>query len=347
MGGPVALWRRLAAMAVPRILWFVRIKLIRAAARALFLPMKIVLLGPDGQVGWELRRALAPLGEVIALPRCAAGGALCGALCGDLAQPERLVVSLRALQPTVVVNAAAYTAVDKAESEPALAHTVNALAVGAVARLMAELGGWLVHYSTDYVFDGSGDQPRDESAATDPLGVYGQTKLDGENLIRASGCQHLILRTSWVHAARGGNFARTMLRLAAERDRLTVINDQIGAPTGADLLADITAHALRRAFFQTRHDGAVSGTYHAAAAGAVSWHGYARHVIGWAQQRGLALKCGPDAVLPIPTSDYPTPARRPLNSRLATHKLRSTFALTLPDWQTGVDRMLSNALNLP
>ena len=305
--------------------------------------MKIVLLGPDGQVGWELQRALAPLGEVVALPRLAPGSTLCG----DLAQPERLVASLRSLQPTVVVNAAAYTAVDKAESQPALAHTVNALAVGAVARLMAELGGWLVHYSSDYVFDGSGSQPRDESAPTGPLNIYGQTKLDGENLVRASGCQHLILRTSWVHAARGGNFARTMLRLAAERDRLTVIDDQIGAPTGAELLADVSAHALRRVLLQTSRDAAVSGTYHVVAAGEVSWHGYARHVIGWAQQRGLALKCGPEAVLPIATSDYPTPARRPLNSRLATGKLRSTFDLTLPDWQTGVDRMLRIALSLP
>ena len=304
--------------------------------------MKIVLLGPDGQVGWELQRALAPLGEVIALPRATPGSALCG----DLAQPERLVASLRSLQPTLVVNAAACTAVDKAESEPDLARTVNALAVGALARLMAEVGGWLVHYSSDYVFDGSGSQPRDESAPTGPLNVYGQTKLDGEQLIRASGCQHLILRTSWVHAARGGNFARTMLRLAAERDRLTVIDDQIGAPTGADLLADVTAHALRRAFLQNSRDVTVSGTYHAVAAGEVSWHGYARHVIGWAQQRGLALKCGPAAVLPIATSGYPTPARRPLNSRLATDKLRSTFDLTLPDWQPGVDRMLRIALNL-
>ncbi len=305
--------------------------------------MKIVLLGPDGQVGWELQRALAPLGELIALPRATPGSTLCG----DLAQPERLVASLRSLQPTVVVNAAGYTAVDKAESQPALAHTVNALTVGAVARLMAELGGWLVHYSSDYVFDGSGSQPRDESAPTGPLNIYGQTKLDGENLVRASGCQHLILRTSWVHAARGGNFARTMLRLAAERDRLTVIDDQIGAPTGAELLADVSAHALRRVLLQTSRDAAVSGTYHVVAAGEVSWHGYARHVIGWAQQRGLALKCGPEAVSPIATSDYPTPARRPLNSRLATGKLRSTFDLTLPDWQTGVDRMLRIALNLP
>ena len=303
--------------------------------------MKIVLLGPDGQVGWELQRALAPLGEVITLRR---QNPQAGASrrCGDLAQPEALAASLRALRPDVVVNAGAYTAVDKAESEPELARTINALAPGAVASVVAELGGWLLHYSTDYVFDGSGDQPRDEAAATGPLSAYGRTKLEGEDLIRASGCQHLILRTSWVHAARGGNFARTMLRLAAERDSLNVIDDQVGAPTGADLLADIAAHALRRALA----DATVSGSYHAAAAGAVSWCGYARHVIGWAQQRGMALKAGPDAVAAIPTSAYPTPAQRPLNSRLDTAKLQSTFGLTLPDWRPGVDRMLCEALNL-
>jgi len=300
--------------------------------------MNILLLGPDGQVGWELRRALAPLGTVTALARSSADGTLCG----DLAQPERLAATLRALRPDIVVNAGAYTAVDKAESEPALAHTVNAEAPGAIARVMAELGGWLLHYSTDYVFDGSGDQPRDEGAATAPLNVYGHSKLAGEDQVRASGCRHLILRTSWVHAARGGNFARTMLRLAAEREQLTVIADQIGAPTGADLLADIGAHALRRAVV----DAGVSGTYHAVAAGEVSWYDYARHVLAWARQRGVALKAGPEAVRPIPTRDYPTPARRPLNSRLDTRKLRQTFGLNLPDWRLGVDRMLSEALNL-
>ena len=304
--------------------------------------MRMVLLGPNGQVGWELRRALAPLGEVIALPRTLTDpNGL--ALCGDLAQPDRLAATVRALQPTVVVNAGAYTAVDKAESEPGLARCINAEAPGALARVMADLGGWLVHFSTDYVFDGSGNQPRDETAPTGPLSVYGRTKLEGEDLIRASGCRHLILRTSWVHGARGGNFARTMLRLAAERDSLTVIDDQIGAPTGADLLADITAHALRRA----TSDDRVSGSYHAAATGEVSWCGYARHVIGWARQHGVVLKAGPEAVQPIPTSAYPTPARRPLNSRLSTAKLRNTFGLTLPDWQVGVERMLHEALNLP
>ena len=304
--------------------------------------MKIVLLGPDGQVGWELQRALAPLGEVTTLRRESrrADGS---PLCGDLAQPEALAASLRALRPDVVVNAGAYTAVDKAESEPALARSINALAPGAVAGVVAELGSWLLHFSTDYVFDGSGEQPRNETAATGPLSVYGRTKLEGEDLIRASGCQHLILRTSWVHAARGGNFARTMLRLAAERDRLTVIDDQIGAPTGADLLADTSAHMLRRAFA----DASVSGTYHAAAAGQTSWCGYARHVLAWAQLNGQLLKVGPEQVEPIPTSAYPTPATRPLNSRLDTTKLRQTFDLHLPSWQAGVERMLRESLQLP
>jgi dTDP-4-dehydrorhamnose reductase len=300
--------------------------------------MKIVLLGPDGQLGWELRRALAPLGDLTALPRLDATGTALG----DLSQPEALAARLRALRPDVVVNAAAYTAVDKAEGDAALARTVNATSPGAVARVVAELGGWLLHYSTDYVFDGSGDQPRREDASTGPQSVYGHTKLEGEALIRQSGCRHLILRTSWVHAARGGNFARTMLRLAAERTQLTVIDDQIGAPTGADLLADISAHALRQAL----REPSVSGTYHAVAAGETSWCAYARHVLAFAQQRGVALRAGPDAVQPVPTSSYPTPARRPLNSRLDTSLLRQTFGLQLPDWRVGVARMLSEALQL-
>ena len=303
--------------------------------------MKIALYGPDGQVGWALQRALAPLGELISLPRtgCLHNGHV---LYGDLAQPDQLAHSLAWLRPDVVVNAAAYTAVDKAQSEAELAHTINATATSAMAQVVADQGGWLVHYSSDYVFDGSGHQARDETAATGPLNAYGHSKLAGEVAIRNSGCQHLILRTSWVHGPRGGNFARTMLRLAAERDALNVINDQIGAPTGADLLADITAHAL----CQARADATLGGTYHAVAAGEVSWFDYARHVIGWARQRGLALKCGPDTVSAIPTSAYPTPAQRPLNSRLDTHKLRRSFGLTLPDWRVGVDRMLAEALNL-
>ena len=207
--------------------------------------MKILLLGQGGQVGWELQRALAPLGEVVGLDHDSAANP--GGLHGDFSRPEALAATVAAVKPDLIVNAAAHTAVDKAESEPELARAINATAPGVLARCAAETGAWLVHYSTDYVFDGSGDAARDEEAATGPLSVYGQTKLEGEALIRASGCRHLILRTSWVYAARGGNFARTMLRLAAERERLTVIDDQIGAPTGADLLADLTAQMVRTA----------------------------------------------------------------------------------------------------
>jgi dTDP-4-dehydrorhamnose reductase len=197
-----------------------------------------------------------------------------------------------------------------------------------------------VHYSTDYVFDGSGGQPWHEDDATAPLSVYGRTKLEGEQAIRHSGCQHLILRTSWVYAARGGNFAKTMLRLAAEREELKVIADQIGAPTGADLLADVTALVLHR--LQMRPE--LGGTYHCTAAGQASWHGYARHVIEWARAHGQALKVGPEAVRAIPSSGYPTPAQRPLNSRLDTFKLRHAFGLHLPPWQHGVERMLMETL---
>ncbi|ATE60011.1 dTDP-4-dehydrorhamnose reductase [Thauera sinica] len=295
--------------------------------------MKILLLGSNGQVGWELQRSLAPLGEVVALDRSGAPG-----LCGDLSRMDELAAGVRRLAPDVIVNAAAYTAVDKAESEPELAHAINAGAVGRLAAEAAALGAWLVHYSTDYVFDGSGGQPWREDAATAPLSVYGRTKLAGEEAIRASGCRHLILRTSWVYAARGGNFARTMLRLATERERLTVIADQTGAPTGADLIADVSAHALRSAM----RDANLSGTYHLAAAGETSWHGYARFVIEEARALGIALKATDIAA--IPTSDYPTPARRPLNSRLDTTRLRQRFGLALPDWRPGVRRMLREVL---
>ena len=279
--------------------------------------MKILLLGKNGQLGWELQRALSPLGELIALDRLDGG---------DLADGEALLAAVRAHAPRVIVNAAAYTAVDKAESEQDLALQVNASAPGLLAQEARRLGALLVHYSSDYVFDGSGSAPRAEDAPTAPLSVYGASKLAGEDAIRASGCAHLILRTSWVYAARGGNFAKTMLRLAAEREQLRVIADQIGAPTGADLLADLSAHMLRT----TLADPALGGTYHAVAAGETSWHAYARHVIEFARARGVPLKVAPDQVLAIPTSDYPTPARRPLNSRLSTAKLQQAFGLTLP-----------------
>lgn len=293
--------------------------------------MRILLLGKNGQVGWELQRALAPLGDLTACDFDTPG-----ALKADFAQPETLPALIRAVAPDLIVNAAAHTAVDKAESEPEFARALNATAPGIVAREARSRGALLVHYGTDYVFDGSGSRPRDEDAATGPLSVYGRTKLEGEQLIRDSGCQHLILRTSWVYAARGGNFARTMLKLAAERDALKVISDQIGAPTGAELLADVTAHAARRVLDTPD----LAGTYHCVAAGETSWFDYARFVIEWARARGQAIRVTPEAIQPIPTSAYPTPAQRPLNSRLSTARLQETFGLHLPHWRAGVERML-------
>ena len=297
--------------------------------------MKILLLGMGGQVGWELQRALAPLGELVALDFDSPAP-----LSADFTQPEALAATVRAIAPQIIVNAAAHTAVDKAETEPELARTINATAPAVLAREAKALGAWLLHYSTDYVFDGSGSTPWTEASPTGPLNVYGRTKLEGEETIRASGCQHLILRTSWVYAARGGNFARTMLRLAAERDRLEVIDDQIGAPTGAELLADLSAHALRALQQQPE----LGGTYHAVACGQTSWHGYARHVIEFARAAGQTIRVPPDHIAAVPTSAFPTAARRPLNSRLDTRKLQHAFGLTLPDWRSGVDRMLREVL---
>ncbi len=289
---------------------------------------RILLLGPTGQVGWELQRALAPLGELLPLGR--AEGA-------DLANPQALAEQVRQARPDVIVNAAAYTAVDRAESDTDVARQVNAQAPAALAAVARECGAWLVHYSTDYVFDGSGDHPRGEDAPTAPLNVYGQTKLEGEQAIQASGCRHLVLRTSWVYAARGGNFARTMLRLAAERDQLKVVDDQIGAPTGADLIADVTAHMLRTALREPE----VQGLYHLVADGQTSWHAYACHVIDWARRHGHPIKVTPDAIEPVGSEAFPTPARRPRNSRLSTQRLRERFDLQLPHWTAGVERMLA------
>jgi dTDP-4-dehydrorhamnose reductase len=288
--------------------------------------MNILLLGKGGQVGWELQRALAPLGHITAHDVDTA----------DFTQPDQVAAIVRAVQPQVIVNAAAHTAVDKAESEPDVARLINAETPSAIAKEAAQLNALLVHYSTDYVFDGSGHAPRDENAPTAPLSVYGQTKLEGEQQIIASGCRHLILRTSWVYAARGGNFAKTMLRLAAERDQLKVINDQIGSPTGADLLADVTAHAVRAA----HGNPALAGLYHLVADGETSWYDYARYVIEWVRKHGQAVRVQPEEILPVPTTEYPTPAKRPLNSRLTTTKLKQAFGLQLPHWQQGVERML-------
>ena len=298
--------------------------------------MKILLLGKNGQVGWELQRTLAPLGEVVALDQDGGEG-----LVGDLTDETGLRATVAAVSPDVIVNAAAYTAVDRAESEPELAHRINATAPGVLAGEAAARGIWLVHYSTDYVFDGSGDRPWREDDPTGPLSVYGKTKLAGEDAIRASNCRHLILRTSWVYAARGSNFARTMLKLAAERERLTVISDQVGAPTGADLIADVTAHFVRGILMGTMNRS--GGLYHLVAGGETNWHAYASLVIGEARRRGLALKVR--EIAPICTSDWPSPAVRPLNSRLDTTKLRTDFGLHLPDWQFGVMRLLDEILD--
>ncbi|AAY35983.1 dTDP-4-dehydrorhamnose reductase [Pseudomonas syringae] len=296
--------------------------------------MKILLLGKNGQVGWELQRALAPLGEVIALDRQGADG-----LCGDLADLERLAATVRALAPDVIVNAAAYTAVDKAESEPDLAMLINGEAPGVLAKEAAALGAWLIHYSTDYVFDGSGEQQWREDAATGPLSVYGGSKLMGEQAIQASGAKALILRTSWVYAARGHNFAKTMLRLATERDSLNVVADQYGAPTGAELIADVTAQILYRVRAD-QNPAALAGIYHLAAAGETSWHGFAQFVLEHAARNGVALKVAPDQIGAIPTEAYPVPAPRPRNSRLALSKLETAFQLKMPSWQQGAQRML-------
>ena len=296
--------------------------------------MKILLLGKNGQVGWELQRSLAPLGELIALDRHTVDG-----LSGDLSDLDALRATIRQVKPDVIVNAAAYTAVDKAESEQELADRVNGKASQVMAEEAASLNAWLVHYSTDYVFSGEGLDPWQETDAVNPVNYYGASKLAGEQAIIASGCKHLIFRTSWVYAARGNNFAKTMLRLAKDRESLSVICDQIGAPTGADLIADVTASAIQ----QVRKRNELGGLYHLSAAGEISWHGYASHVIEFAKANGEQLAVS--SINPIDTTAYPTPARRPLNSRLNTQKLRDNFSLHLPDWQSGVTRMLREVLN--
>lgn len=296
---------------------------------------KILLLGANGQVGWELQRSLSPLGELIA----------CDRQRGDLSDLEKLAHLVREERPDIIVNAGAYTAVDKAESDVATARRVNAEAQAVLANAARALDAWLVHYSTDYVFDGSGDAPRTEEAATGPLGIYGQTKLEGEQAIRESGCKHLIFRTSWVYATRGANFAKTMLRLAKDRDELRVIADQHGAPTSAELIADTTALILQRLAFDAELRARASGTYHLVASGETSWHRYAQRVIGEAIRLGSNLRCQPDRIQPIATSEYPLPAKRPANSRLANRKLQETFDLVLPPWEYHVQRMIQELVD--
>ncbi|MFM7319962.1 MAG: dTDP-4-dehydrorhamnose reductase [Armatimonadota bacterium] len=290
----------------------------------------ILLLGPNGQVGWELRRALAVLGPVEAPRRDAPGGA------GDLDDPERVAAGIRLAAPSLVVNAAAFTAVDRAEAEPERARRVNAEAPGAISRACAEVGAWMVHYSTDYVFDGSGERPWSEADPTGPLNVYGATKCDGEESIRAAGPGHLILRTSWVHGFHGANFVKTMLRLAAERERIAVVADQFGAPTGADLIADITAHAVRAC----RRDASLGGTYHLCAGGVATWHEVAVLAIERARTARPDIDWKVRSVEETTTEAYPTPARRPANSRLDTRRLRAAFDVHPPDWTEGVARLV-------
>jgi dTDP-4-dehydrorhamnose reductase len=293
--------------------------------------MKILLLGKNGQVGWELQRSLAPLGELLALDRHSTSH------CGDLSNLEGLAETVRVFKPNVVVNAAAYTAVDKAESDVQSAHTINALAPEVLSRACAAVGAYLVHFSTDYVFDGGGQTPWVETDATGPVNVYGQSKLAGEQGIAKQGAKHVIFRTSWVFGTEGGNFAKTMLRLAQEREKMAVINDQFGAPTGAALLADITALNLQQ-------EKPLEGIYHLAAAGETTWHAYAQYVLQTAQRLKPSLQYKVQEVAAVPTSEFPTPAKRPLNSRLNCRKLENALHLQLPAWQTGVDQMLSKIL---
>jgi len=297
--------------------------------------LKILILGKNGQVGWELQRSLAVLGEITALGRDDRR------LCGDLLDADGLSRTLRDLRPDVVVNAAGYTTVDLAESEPDQAMRINATGVGVLARGAAEIDALLVHYSTDYVFNDSGTGFRRETDPIGPCNAYGVSKAEGDRLVGESGCRHLIFRTSWVYAARGQNFLRTMLRLAAERDTLRVVNDQWGAPTGAELIADVTARAVAVA----RESAELSGVYHLAPAGETNWCAYASYLLEEAVAHGLKTRVNPDAIEGIATSDYPTAARRPVNSRLDTTRLRRTFGVVMPDWQSGVSRAVSEIMD--
>ena len=292
--------------------------------------MKILLFGANGQVGWELQRSLSPLGEVLAPDRRSTE------LCGDLANLDGLARTVDSLRPDVIINAAAYTAVDMAESHEENARLVNTLGPEALAKAADACGAWLVHYSTDYVFDGTGDKPLLETDPTGPLNVYGRTKLEGEQRIADRCANHLIFRTSWVYALRGDNFVKTVLKLAQDRETLSVINDQFGAPTGADLLADVTSLALK----QVAGGQKAAGIYHLTAAGETSWFEYAKYVLNESNRAQEARLLIAKNIQPVPTSAFPTAAKRPQNSRLNTVKVQTTFGLQLPPWQLGVRRML-------
>jgi len=293
----------------------------------------ILLLGANGQLGQELRRALAPLGTIVATTRSGAlpDGSACEV--ADFDQPASLAALLDRVRPTVVVNAAAYTAVDRAEDDREAAFRANAEAPGVLAHWCAQAGVPLVHYSTDYVFDGQGTRPYREDDATAPLGVYGASKLAGEQAIRAAGGRHLIFRTAWVYASHSANFLRTMLRVGAERDVLRVVADQVGTPTPAALIADVTAQALQ-------HDGALSGTWHLTAKGETSWHGFAEAIFADAVATGVLPRA--PIVEAISTAEYPTPAKRPAYSHLDVAKLEQDFGVSLPSWQEGLKRVIAD-----
>ena len=289
--------------------------------------MKILLLGKNGQVGWELQRSLAPLGEVISLDRNGLNQ-----WCGDLSKPDQIYQTIVDIAPNVVVNASAYTVVDLAETEQDMANLINYVAVGKIAEACAQIKALLVHYSTDYVFDGEGTSIFNETDVLKPLNAYGQTKALGEQAIQNAQCNYLIFRTSWVFAQKGKNFLKTMLYLSQQREELSIIDDQIGAPTSAELIADVSAHAI----VQTLRDQTKIGIYHLVASGETSWFEYANYIFEQAKNLGVNLAI--QQVNPIPTAAYPTPAKRPHNSRLNNQKIQHAFQIYLPDWKVHVQR---------
>jgi len=290
--------------------------------------MKILLLGKNGQLGWELQRSLIPLGEVIALDRNST------IHCGDLADTSGIIDTIDQIRPDVIVNAAAYTAVDKAESEQSVAEQINATVISAIAESAEKIGAILVHFSTDYVFDGTGDTRWVESDPIAPLNIYGKTKSQGELFIIQKCSRYLIFRTSWVYAAKGKNFAKSILALANQREELSVIDDQFGAPTGAELLADCTAHAILKA----TNNEKLFGIYHLVASGTTTWYEYAKFVLDRSKEKGLEFKA--KGIVPVSTESFPTAATRPKNSRLNNRKFQQAFEMTLPDWRIGLVRTL-------
>lgn len=293
--------------------------------------MKILLIGRDGQVGWELQRALSPLGELISLGRQQA----------DLTDLEAIRSCVRTHRPDIIVNAAAYTAVDKAEIEPEKARLVNEVAVRVLAEEAAQLNAWLIHYSTDYVFDGKKTTAYIETDQALPLSVYGQTKLDGENAIRNSGCKHLIFRSSWVFSTHGANFPLAILRRAIERDQIDVVSDSVGAPTSANLIADITAEVLYRITWDPLLATSTNGTYHLVASGRTSWYDYAKFLVGMAKKKGIPVKVVTNKIFPVSADTYKTAAKRPKNSQLDNKKLCDHFGLVLPEWEVHAERFIN------